>query len=546
MKHFRNIGAPTHELTRSAAARLVGDLASKSGLFLSHFEYRHHLPIPDDWCPPGRPEFAGNPYWADGEFKEHKYGHFRYDNPIGSFHPAHAAKWTAHELCHALVGFAWQPDASPLFHSITARLSELLPVALWYFFDEADVNRCPQHHGGGPLFGSVCNECKKSAILPSGDVHSARFYAEGRRFVEKELAAIARTRRTGIPYGHRHATLDLNNDALTWTAANRRRLDSDEFRWFRTLFLGPKQGAFSDLDRMEARLLEVMEAILGGQAAEPLEGDRALWVSQDIAWRLLVTSMECAGEPVDRLHNLIVSLSTTPKSETINGVIQQYEAMCEEWILPPPADLFALGYPVGEYGQCLSQIIEGIQVSAPNTTALLGDALGPIVTRFAGEDQPERKPLIRRFAGFLADKAPGATADMARYEAAIMHPEPANATADALSEETAEKHQTWVTCSGVEIMSFDADLPRIIAEIDDLPQELPCRHHHLAMRRATDGDLVIIELSDSAAADLQRGFETDLAHNEWTMDAREFETLHRLGFLTPSRYQLSKIAGSLP
>ena len=162
MTAFSNIGAPAHELTRSSAAHVIGDLAQASGLFLSHFEYRHHMPLPDAWCPPNQPGFSAQPYWKAGHLVE-QYRHFRYDNPIGSFHPSHDPKWTAHELCHALIGFAWRPNASPLFHSLSARLSELLPVALWYFFDEIDLRRCRQHAGLGDLFGLRCPACEQAA-----------------------------------------------------------------------------------------------------------------------------------------------------------------------------------------------------------------------------------------------------------------------------------------------------------------------------------------------------------------------------------------------
>ena len=132
-------GAPLHEYTRSPAAMAVARLAARDGLFAFHFEHRHHLELPEEWSDDDPVE------WRGGTLPERKYQSFQHELAIASFHPSHRAKWGTHELCHGLVGFAWRPDATPLFHATAARLAELLPVALWYFFDEALLTRCPDH-----------------------------------------------------------------------------------------------------------------------------------------------------------------------------------------------------------------------------------------------------------------------------------------------------------------------------------------------------------------------------------------------------------------
>ena len=136
-------GAPLEELERSTAARRVAELAAHSQLLMSHYEYRVALPVPDAWRPEGRPDLGEPQGWVAGVLPESKYQGFRHDRLIGSLHPGHRAKWTTHELLHGLVGFAWRPGASTLFHALAARMAEVLPVALWYFFDEAHLKRCP-------------------------------------------------------------------------------------------------------------------------------------------------------------------------------------------------------------------------------------------------------------------------------------------------------------------------------------------------------------------------------------------------------------------
>ena len=97
------------ELERSVAARSVGRMASASGLFAAHFEHRLEMPLPDWWCVSdadlGPYPWASEGAWRGGSLNETKFRVFRLDRRIASFHPGHAAKWGAHELCHGLVGF---------------------------------------------------------------------------------------------------------------------------------------------------------------------------------------------------------------------------------------------------------------------------------------------------------------------------------------------------------------------------------------------------------------------------------------------------------
>ena len=122
-------GAPDHELLRSPMSTRVGELAADSGLFLAHFEARTHLPWPEHWAPADRADLVGAPQWEGGALPEPKYMSFRHDQLVGSFHPGHRAKWSAHELCHGLVGFYWDPTATDLALALGARLAEALPGA---------------------------------------------------------------------------------------------------------------------------------------------------------------------------------------------------------------------------------------------------------------------------------------------------------------------------------------------------------------------------------------------------------------------------------
>ena len=537
---FNVPGAPDLELSRSRAATRVGQMAAASGLRLSHFEYRHHLPLPEDWIPHDRPDLAGDPTWQGGRLIEHKYQHFRYENPVGSFHPGHRAKWTAHELCHGLVGFAWWPGASPLVNALAARLAEVLPVALWYFFDEAGLRRCAKHAGGGPLYGTWCADCDRAAELgPIEDAQAERWHREGRAFVDRELAAIAHSRRTGRSISHQFTTLNLASDALAYTAANRLRMASPEFARYIELFHGPELGCYSDLDALEARVLEVQAAICGDGPLAPLSAGADRVVAQDLGWRLLQISADCEGEIVDALDGLATRLAEKP--EAIAPIITDYQSLTEDWFLPPAAEVFAVGYSLvhllvsdgalDDYGLITAPAMVGIESLCPDTVLLLGDDFPELATRFVQTETPTRGVIARRFATFLAAER-ALVGDVARYEVAIADPGPPDAEVEAFGTDLRPTEHVRVA-EGVELLKLSVDARGICAAlITDSPIEIEAQQTWLAVRRSVS-EVVIAELSADAAAyvlDLQT--DGPQARDKMALTLREFENLWLLGILT--------------
>ena len=278
--------APPSELSRSPAAARIGELAAASGLFLSHFEQRWEPEWPEPWNPQGRPDLGERAGWVHGVLPETKFRTFQLDRLIGSLHPAHRAKWTAHELSHGLVGFAWKPGATPLWRATAARIAELLPVTLWYFLDEAGLQRCPDHAGGGPLFGTHCPACEDAARRGPVPADATDWHARARAYVEAELAAVAETRRLGRPVSHRHATLVLCSDGLAYEAAHGARVESAAFHSWVERFCEEGDGWHASLDALEARVLALLDDLTGGPAAAPWTGGRERWIAQDLGWRL--------------------------------------------------------------------------------------------------------------------------------------------------------------------------------------------------------------------------------------------------------------------
>ncbi|MEO0603749.1 MAG: hypothetical protein AAF211_20090, partial [Myxococcota bacterium] len=279
-------GLPAAEFTRSPAARLVGRAAAAGGLLLAHYERRQPV------------DAEAEPDWNQGTIPEPKYADFRHDLPIGSFHPGHRAKWSTHEFAHLHIGFAWWPGATRLDIATAGRLAELWPVALWYFFDEVGLTRCPRHEG--PLFRTLCPDCEAVAAARPIQPRDREFVADGLRFVDRELAAIARTRATGVPVSHVWGSLDLCSDGIAYADGHAARLEGPAFRAWAERFFVPQTGGFGDLDALVARVEQTVEALATDDPLPTWFDDaaqgRRRFVAMDLAARLLDATAD-AGVP---------------------------------------------------------------------------------------------------------------------------------------------------------------------------------------------------------------------------------------------------------
>lgn len=536
--------APDIELNRSPAAQVIGAHARVSSLFLTHFEHRHHLSLPSNWLPQNRPDLDGEVRWQRGTLKEHKFLHFRYDQPLGSFHPGHRAKWTAHELCHGLVGFAWHPNMTAFSHVLVARLAELLPVALWYFFDEIQLRRCPLHYLQGALFQETCVYCERLAtegprlLEPEDELWLQR----GIEFIQGELAAVARSRRFKRPLPHRFATLDLNSDAMAFTAQNLARLEDPIFRSFIEKFHGPHTGMWDHLDDLEGRLWGLSEAIKGGLSAPPLTAGSQHWIAQDVAWRLLTVSAQCEDlEAVEALEQMVDYLAEQPQD--ILGVTRLYSSLHEEFYIPDPDDVFALGYEIGGgFGSDIKQLTQGISSACPALEMALGaDGLREQVNAFATWDlmKPQRLPIARRFAMFLKETGGGPLSDLAMYEAAINDPEPPDPWSACLMWRDAEGSLVR-RAQGVEVIEVGVEIDQLMDALRSDQEEIEVteRQQFLMIVHKAGGIREICEISIEAAKALDLLNDGPIEHTLLGMNPSEFKQLIELGALTPCAWLL--------
>lgn len=453
-----DLGAPEYELSRSPVASRIGELARRNGLFLSHFEHRLALELPEDWIPSNRPDLGYRPEWQNGVLAEAKYLSFRHDRLLGSFHPGHRAKWTAHELCHGIVGFAWAPSFGLFEQAVAARIAEILPVAVYYFFDEAGLQRCDMHANGGPLFSEFCEECERRAALGSKPSPRDDYWLEaGVNYVERELLAVERSLQTRRIIPHRLGNLELGSDGLAYAAAHAPRLASPTFHMFIERFVPTLQGRFDTLEGLLSHTRLLTNALVEGEPSVAwARTDRNVWIAQDIGYRLLTIWTETCEGPDKELLRIIDSLADSP--ENLQGCINEYIALCESVDLPAPEDLFAVGYPIGPFGSSIEQLLYGLHSAIPYTCAHIDD-LSSSVRGFANQDAPHREPLPIRFAKWLklTDAGPR---DAARYEAALSTAKLPSAEAITLAPQVASVAKTvFRLAPHVQVLMFDSDIP---------------------------------------------------------------------------------------
>jgi hypothetical protein len=540
---------PILELNRSPAAQTVGKLASASGLFLTQFEHRHHLSTPPIWLPEDRPDLAGEVEWKNGVLKEHKYLHFRYDQPLGSFHPSHRSKWTTHELCHGLVGFTWRSDMTPLAHSLAARLSEVLPVALWYFFDEVQLRRCPLHYLQGALFQDHCVYCEQMATqgprLP--EIDDEEMVKAGIRFVKDELAMIAKSKRFGRPLPHRYATLDLNSDAMAYVAQNIKRMEDPTFRMFIELFHGHHTGMWADLDELEGRVWGLTEALSGGLPANPLPAGKAHWIAQDLGWRLLSISAQCEDkEAIDRLESLAEGLSQNPSD--LQVVFSDYQDLYDTFFLPDPEGVFGLGYPLLDiendviWGSDLAQLYRGVDSACPSLSKVLGaEGLSEQISAFAVWDleRPQRIGVGKRFAQFLSETARGPLSDLATYEATLQHPNPPDPYSAAFAWHSSEGSLVR-RAQGVDVLHLGVEVPALIEAIaaENDETDVPEREHWMLITNQAGGVRRVAEVTEKVAGALELLAEGPVELNILNLDEEDWDLLVDAGAVTPCNWHI--------
>ncbi len=527
------VGAPRHELLRTPAAARVGALAAADGLFCFHYEHRAWLSLPDDWLPADADPEADVTEWVEGVRAEPKYQQFRHDLMVASLHPGHRGKWTAHELCHRLVGYGWRAGASPLFHATAARLAELVPVMLWYFLDDAFVARCDRHQHGGGLFRDHCAACERVAAPTADDPLAVERVREGLRFFDAELAAIARTRRTGRPVANCYATLDLCSDGLAYAAAHNARLQSRTFHDYAERFLTPGAGWSATLDDLEARARAVVAAIVDPDArlepqAKTPEAGADTWARQDVGWRLMQVQLDCEPECADAIEPIVLALAA---GGAVADAREAWRALVEEWELPPVEVVFGVGYDIGGGLRCAEVAQAGVTSALPLTFADRAPDVSALLA--ADADAPSREHIGLRFVASFRDDP---CAELARWEAIVASMPPGEAEDDALVGLSPDGW--WRLARNARIERFEVD---VFAQARRLAAGRGARSPTASERdpievglvRRGAGDVTVVPLTSSERAALVALPEGGGA---LPCSARRLAALSEAGLILPARW----------
>jgi hypothetical protein len=543
---------------RSKAAQKVGELAAEAGLFLFDYESRVELELPEHWLPIGRPDLGVTgtpPGWDRGLRGESKYLSFRHDILLGSLHPGHRAKWTAHELCHGLVGFCWKPDGSLLFHALAARLAEALPVALWYFFDEYGLPRCDRHRRQTEVPPGFCRMCEIAQLEGSRvrlDEDEFDWILRGRAFLSREIAAVRESMRLGRPVFSPHGGIDLMTDGLNYASAHQLRLRSPEFQsqiaHLYATDVNSGSGWFDSLELFATHIENLTRHILGEDDAPPfvaLRGGRSRFIAQDLGARLMQVAADTDGECHAALSSMVASLGANAHTPAVDAAIRdtlaRYETLFEDYELPEPAEVFALGYDLPNgHGHGLGQLREGLESALGATIERLDRAgtINDLLARFVASREPSRIPLGRRFVAFLAStENDPVDLGLARLEAAIADSRVPDVAELALGFDgfAAEDEDVLVLAEGVELVRAGFDAGGLLMH----GSANPTGPKSFLVRRDAGDQVGLVAIGEPLAEKIAGGPLEALAVLEGAAEDPELAALIEEGLVVPRRWELS-------
>lgn len=485
-------GVVLAEARATRAGSRVAKLAQANGLFMSHFEHTAWLPLPEAWEPADRPDLGEVSGWAGGVLPETKFRHFRLDRMVGSYHPGQRSKWTAHELAHKLVGWAWWPGMSILELATVARVAEALPVALWYFFDEADRRRCALHLEVDAWGAGLCRDCEAAAMAGPTAGTDESVLAAGLRFVERELAAAEAALATGRPHPTPWRTVDLSSDGFAWAAAHGPRLRDPAFGAWIEGFVPPGQGRWCSAAALIHRVREATAALVDGGSLSTWAGAGDDWMLQDVSARVLQVRVETEGEAAVEMDHLLAEAAA---DRDIDALADGYTLACHEWELPAADDVFGVGYSLGKCGFGLrpTHLEAALRSAMPRSTQHLRKGWAAFVEAFATGDRWQRLPFVRRLQAAVPPIS-GSIGALIALEVALADLPPVDLVALTLAGEVDADGP--LALGRVEVVHAPAGWDRTLAG-GPLQSGSPVA---VAVVQGADGGAVAVELSAAAAA----------------------------------------------
>jgi hypothetical protein len=388
---IKDMGADPRDYHRSSVAKRIFHLAKENNLVFAHYEYRWPIPLPQSWMSEKDQYAQGEVHWNQGVLSELKYQSFRHDSAVCNFHPGQSSKWGAHELCHKLVGFAFKPDADILFHTLAAWAAEVLPVTVYYFWDEIDSFKCAKHQNYSFMPATYCKRCEEKAEVQS---QKKEEYKElGWKFLNLQLTAIEASIKQSKLLPAPYLSLDLADDAYYYTLSQFPRLSSETYKEFVETHV-PLQLYSKSLEDLLIRIRNVAAAIIETKDLKPFGLSAIDWKVLDMGFRGFELS-----ESIESNKDFVKLTNDFLQHKNISTYVAGYKSFSENYDLPSLQEFFGVGYNLtNDLGYFEPQVIEGIKTLLPESFDRLKDE---DIAAFLENDRASRKFLGERLSPYL-------------------------------------------------------------------------------------------------------------------------------------------------
>lgn len=395
------LGAPESEFLISPLTIRATLLGAKNGRHFYQQELRE-LPIfPQNLLP--EIEVGTLAHWSFGALAQAKYFSFFQDAPCPAYNPNHRTKWRAHEILHGANLFYWRPKLTRFSFYIGVRLNEILPVVHWYYFDEIDRPRCPQHLYRVPR--EFCVECDRA--LPYWNENTERsdaiFLAEkGFEHFDLEMEACRIEMESGFPEERFLEDLNSSKDAIGYLRSHWNRVTSWSFGHWMELFSVPGVDHIESLEDYDSHILKTSRSLFNKDLeweVDHVKMQQKRKQIQDLSYRYLLSLEELEDNIFEKkydqgkawLEHAAMSSQKLLQGEDINtqDLFEELQQAVDE------KSIFLMGF--SGMDASLSNIEEGLA-----SAGIESDALREFVnhsTFYA------RGPLAIRYRNFLGNRA---------------------------------------------------------------------------------------------------------------------------------------------
>ncbi len=492
---IRSMGADPRDYHRSTVAKRIFSLAGDNQLIFAHYEYRWPIPVPESWISERDRHSQGEVHWKNGVLSELKYQSFRHDSVVCNFHPGQSSKWGAHELCHKLVGYAWKKDGDLLFHTLAAWAAEVLPVTVYYFWDEIDCQKCSSHKDFSISPMTFCAACERfSNTTPNKRQDLVR---AGWNFLNTQLQAIEASMKSNRLVTAPFMGLDLADDAYYYSLSQYPRMNSVTYQEYMEHMV-PPQIYCSTIETFLQRIRLVAKAIMEEIPLSNYGLTRMDWMSLDVGFRALELSenMEETLQPQFLDH-----LSTYMTTKDISGFAAAYAELSEEFHLPTVEEFFGVGYNLHpNYGYHHQQVKDGIESLIPISMQQLSDVE---IQNFLQQDTSHRDFLGFRLQKYFSE-------DILQIESFVNQPQ-SFFIKDYSTKDLTKKYQ-W------------SDRVRIYKGTESIDQQLGIEFSYFLLFKDTAGEILSYPFEPDVGEILLKSYKSQfyLADIKVPLDEMQF------------------------